>query len=130
MMDDTVKRHFFELYCLALADGYLDFQELQTLYELGVEHGIEPEQINRIVLTADIPPTIPDTIDRKIEYLYDLTRLAWADGKIAAEERSVIEKCVIHYGFLNENAKGIVDFLIDAVKENRSKTDILNEING
>lgn len=130
VMDDVLKRHFFNLYCLALSDGYLDFTELQTLYDIGVEHGITPEQINQLVLTANIAPKVPEDIGEKVECLYDLTRMAWADGKIAQEERDIIKKCVIRYGFLPENAIGIVDYFIESVKENKSKTDILNEING
>jgi hypothetical protein len=130
VMDDVVKRHFFNLYCLALSDGYLDFTELQTLYEIGVERGITPEQINQCVLTANIAPQVPKSLSEKVECLYDLTRMAWADGKIAKEERDIIKKCVIRYGFIPENAEGIVDFFIESVKENKSKTDILNEING
>lgn len=130
VMDDVLKRHFFDLYCLALSDGYLDFKELQTLYDIGVERGITPEQINQVVLTANITPQVPETLSEKVECLYDLNRMAWADGKIAQEERNIIKKCVIRYGFLPENAEGIVDYFIDSVKENKSKTDILNEING
>lgn len=130
IMDNVVKRHFFNLYCLALADGYLDFTELQTLYDIGIEHGITPEQINQLVLTANIAPKVPDTTAEKVECLYDLTRMAWADGKIEPEERDIIKKCIIHYGFMEENATGIVDYFIESVKENKSKTAILNEING
>ena len=130
VMDDVMRRHFFNLYCLALSDGYLDFSELQTLYDIGVEHGITPDQINQLVLTANIAPQVPDTIAEKVECLYDLTRMAWADGKIEPEEREIIKKCVIRYGFLEENAEGIVDYFIENVNENKSKKDILNEING
>ena len=130
-MDDVLKRHFFDLYCLALSDGYLDFKELQTLYDIGVERGITPEQINQVVLTANIARKVPETLSEKVEYLYDLTRMAWADGRIAQEEREVIKKCVVRYGrFVDGNADGIVDYFIESIKENKTKTDILNEING
>lgn len=129
VMDDVMKWHFFNLYCLALSDGYLDFTELQTLYDIGVEHGITPEQINHLVLTANIAPKVPETVAEKVECLYDLTRMAWADRRIAPEERDIIKKCVVRYGFLEENATGIVDYFIESVKENKSKADILNEIN-
>ena len=130
VMDDVMKRHFFNLYCLALSNGYLDFKELQALYDIGVEHGITPDQINQLVLTANIDPKVPETIAEKVECLYDLSRMAWADGKIEPEEHEIIKKCVIRYGFLPKNATGIVEYFIESVKENKSKTDILNEING
>ena len=131
VLNDAVKRHFFNLYCLALADGYLDFNELQTLYDIGVEYGITPEQINQLVLTADIAPKVPESISEKVGCLYDLTRMAWADGKIEPEERAVIKKCVINYGhFMEMNADSIVDYFIESLKKNKSKEDILNDING
>ena len=127
---DDLKWHFFNLYCLALSDEEFDFTERQTLYGIGIEYGLTPEQINEVVLTANIPPAVPDAIEQKVSYLYDLTRMAWADGKIEVEERNAIKKCVIRYGFLQENAEAIVDYFLNSVKENKSKTDILNEING
>ncbi len=130
VMDDVVKRHFFNLYVLALSDGCLDLSELQTLYDIGVRYGISPDQISQLVMTANIAQNAPKTISEKVEYLYDLVRMAWADGKIAPEERNIIKKCVIRYGFLEENAEGIVNYFIESVKNNKSKTDILNEING
>lgn len=131
VIEDVMRRHFFNLYCLALSDGYLDFTELQTLYDIGVERGITPEQINQWVLTANIAPKVPETLSEKVECLYDLTRMAWADGKIAQEEREVIKKCAVRYGrFMDGNADGIVDYFIESIKENKTKTDILNEING
>ena len=130
VMDDALKWHFFNLYCLALSDEEFDFKERQTLYSIGIERGLTPEQINEVVLTTNIAPAIPETLEGKVECLYDLVRMAWADGKIEPEEKEIIRKCVIRYGFLQENAMDIVDFLIKSVKENKSKTEILNELYG
>lgn len=130
ILDDGLKWHFFNMYCLALSDERFDLTELKTLYSIGVERGIEPEQINQLALTANIEPKVPDSIDEKVECLYDLARMAWADGKIEQEEREIIKKCVIRYGFLPENAANIVDYFLESAKENKSITNILNEING
>lgn len=130
VMDDALKWHFFNLYCLALSDEEFDISERKVLYSIGIEHGISPEQINELILTTNIKPAIPDTLDGKVKCLYDLVRMAWADGKIEPGERDIIRKCVIRYGFLTENADQIVDYFIKSVKENKSKEDIVNEING
>lgn len=130
VIDDVLKWHFFNLYCMALSDEEFDFTERQVLYEIGVEHGITPEQINEVILTTNIAPAVPETIEGKVECLYDLVRMAWADGKIEPEERDIVKKCVVRYGFMPENAGGIVDYFIESVKNNKSKADILNEING
>ena len=130
VIDDVLKWHFFNLYCMALSDEEFDFTERQVLYEIGVEHGITPEQINEVILTTNIAPAVPETIEGKVECLYDLVRMAWADGKIEPEERDIVKKCVVRYGFMPENAGGIGDYFIESVKNNKSKADILNEING
>lgn len=131
IVDDVQKWHFFNLYCLALSDEQFDLTELHTLYSIGVEHGITPEQINQLALTANIKQTVPETVEEKIECLYDLARMAWADGKIEPEEREIIRKCVVRYGsFTSENSPDIVEYFIESVKKNKSKKDILNEING
>ena len=130
IIDDALKWHFFNLYCMALSDEEFDFTERQVLYEIGLEHGLSPEEINKVILTANITPTIPATTEDKVEYLYDLAKMAWADGKIEPEERAVIKKCIIRYGFLPANADGIADYFLECIKNNKTKTDILNEING
>lgn len=130
VIDDVLKWHFFNLYYMALSNEEFDFTERQVLYEIGVEHGITPEQINEVILTPNIAHAVPETTEGKVECLYDLVRMAWADGKIEQEERDIVKKYVVRYGFLPENADGIVEYFIESVKNNKSKTDILYEING
>lgn len=129
-IDDVLRWHFFNLYCMALSDEEFDFSERQVLHQIGVEHGISPEQINEVICTTNIKPAIPEKIEDKVACLYDLVRMAWADGKIEPEERSTIKKCVVRYGFLAENADGIVDYFINSVKNKKTKEEMVNEING
>lgn len=127
-LDAGLKWHFFNLYCMALSDQDFDVQERQTLYSIGLEHGITAEQINELVVTANIKPVVPTTINDKVCYLYDLVRMAWADGKIEPEEKRAIRKCVISYGFKDKNADGIVDYLIESVKNNNSIDELITAI--
>lgn len=129
-MNDAIKWHFFNLYCMALSDNEFDFTERQMLYQIGVKHGIEAEQINQFVLTANLKPSVPDSIEGKVECLYELTLMAWADGQITPEEKETIKKCVIRYGFKKENAEEIVKYFIESIKSNKSQEELINEING
>lgn len=54
--------------------------------------------------------------------------MIWADGEVSANEKSSLEKYVVMFGFMEENALQIVDFLINSVKEGKSKTDIFNDL--
>ncbi|MBQ0103478.1 MAG: hypothetical protein KBS99_04810 [Prevotellaceae bacterium] len=129
-INDALKWHFFNLYCMALSDNEFDFTERQALYQIGIKHGIAPEQINEFVLTANLKPVVPEAMNGKVECLYELTQMAWADGQITPEENQTIKKCVIRYGFLKENAERIVDYFIESVKVNKTQEEVLNEING
>lgn len=128
VLDAGLKWHFFNLYCMALSDQDFDVQERQTLYSIGLEYGITEEQINELVVTANIKPVVPTTFNDKVSYLYDLVRMAWADGRIEPEEKKTIRKCVITYGFKEENADGIVDYLIESVKNKMSIDQLIAEI--
>ena len=94
-INDALKWHFFNLYCMALSDNEFDFTERQALYQIGIKHGIAPEQINEFVLTANLKPVVPEAMNGKVECLYELTQMAWADGQITPEENQTIKKCVI-----------------------------------
>lgn len=129
-MNDAMKWHFFNLYCMALSDNEFDLTERQMLYQIGIKHGIAPEQINEFVLTANLKPVVPETVNGKVECLYELTQMAWADGQITSEERSLIKKCVIRYGFLEVNADNIVNYFIESVKANKTQEELFNGIDG
>ena len=71
---------------------------------------------------------IPESIEEKVDDLYDLTVMIWADGEVSSNERSSLEKYVLMFGFMEENSVQIVDYLIDSVKEGKSKSDIFNDL--
>lgn len=127
-IDDRLKWHFFNLYCMALSDTDFDPKEAEQLYKIGLEHGLDKNMIDEIVVTSGLRPEMPKTLEEKVTYLYDLTRMAWADGKIEEEERQMLIKNTIRLGFKEENKNTIVNFLIDSVKDGKSLPQIINEI--
>lgn len=128
-IDDSLKWHFFNLYCMALSDTDFDPKEAELLYKIGLEHGLDKTLIDEIVVTSGLRPEIPATIEEKVSYLYDLTRMAWADDEIKEEERQVLLKSVLRFGFKEENKEQIVDYLIRSVRDSKSLEQIINEIN-
>lgn len=127
-IDDRLKWHFFNLYCMALSDTDFDPREAEQLYKIGLEHGLDKNMIDEIVVTSGLRPEMPKTLEEKVTYLYDLTRMAWADRKIEEEERQMLIKNTIRLGFKEENKNTIVNFLIDSVKDGKSLPQIINEI--
>lgn len=127
-MDEKLKRHFFNLYCMAVSDTTFAPKERVLLYRIGQEKGISEDELNAAILNADLKKEIPDTLERKVEFLYDLARMAWADGVIDEAEVSLLKKYVIAYGFLPENAAEIVSYLLDRVKNDDTFEQILSDL--
>ncbi|MBQ6208184.1 MAG: hypothetical protein IJK42_00205 [Prevotella sp.] len=128
VIDDSLKWHFFNMYCMALSDTDFDPKEAELLYKIGLEHGLDKNVIDEIVVTSGLRPEIPITMEEKVSYLYDLTRMAWADGKIEGEEQLVLQKNILRFGFKDENKEQIMSYLIESVRNAKSLDQIINEI--
>lgn len=127
-VENSLKWHFFNMYCMALSDTDFDPKEAELLYKIGIEHGLDKKVIDEIVVTSGLRPDIPETMEEKIAYLYDLTRMAWADGKIEDEEKMVLMKNILRFGFKEENKESILMYLIDSVKAEKSLSQIIQEL--
>ena len=127
-IDDSLKWHFFNMYCMALSDTDFDPKEAELLYKIGLEHGLDKTIIDEIVVTSGLRPETPTTVEEKIAYLFDLTRMAWADGKIEKEERLVLLKNILRFGFKEENKEQIANYLIESVRGGKLLEQILSEI--
>ncbi|WP_312767194.1 hypothetical protein [Epilithonimonas sp.] len=126
---ENLKAHFLRLYQMAICDDNFSSLELKALYRSAEERGISQKNLDEILLNPiSSKVTIPESIEEKIDYLYDLTVMIWADGEVSPNERASLEKYVLMFGFMEENALQIVEYLIDSVKEGKSKTDIFNDL--
>ena len=85
--------------------------------------------MDEILLNAiNLKSLVPKTIEEKIDYLYDLTVMIWADGIVSPNEYAAMQKYVLMFGFLEENVTAIVDYLIEAVRIGKNKSEILYEL--
>lgn len=127
---EVLKSHFLQLYQIALADGEFSRLELKMLYGFAEERGVTKAHLDEILLNpTDIDDLIPEEVTEKLGFLYDFTAMIWADKVVTDDERSALEKYIKRFGFLKENATALGDYLIEAVKANRTKQEIINELN-
>ncbi len=54
--------------------------------------------------------------------------MIWADNHIDDNERSALEKYIKLFGFVEENVSAIANYLLEAVKSGKTKSDILYEL--
>lgn len=126
---ENLKAHFLRLYQMAICDDDFSPLELKMLYKTAEERGIAAKNLDEILLNPiNSKSLIPDTIEEKVEYLFDLTVMIWADGIVTDNEYSALKKYVGMFGFLEENVTDIADYFIEAVKQGKTKNDILTDL--
>lgn len=129
-MSIELKSHFLRLYHMALTDDNFDILELQMLYHLAEERGIPKEELDKLFLNpVNQESTIPESLNIRIEYLYDLTRIMWADGKITDDELNTLKKYCKKFEFLDENIDELTNYLIDCVQKGIDKMELINQLN-
>lgn len=92
-MNENEKKMFLGLYQMLLADAEIHPNELEMLYQIGKEKGgISEEEIQHAIFSPNAVISLENLSDEgRIEYLYNLSRIAWADGKIDDKEKEILE---------------------------------------
>ncbi len=128
-ISEHLKAQFLRMYSLALADDEFDAKELKYLYDLAKERGVSEDNLNNILLhPADVHSVVPATVEEKITYLYELSEIIWADEKVDENEIIALEHYIRLFEFEEESVVELRKYLINAVKENRSLSEILTEL--
>jgi hypothetical protein len=66
--------------------------------------------------------------NEKIEHLYDLARMAWADGVLDDTEIESMRAACKRLGFAEEHVVAISEFLLEQACENKNIGDVLKTI--
>ncbi|WP_407479517.1 hypothetical protein [Elizabethkingia miricola] len=128
-ISENLKAHFLRLYQMAICDDNFSKLELKMLYRFAEDRGVTAKNLDEILLSpVDTKNALPQTLEDKIEYLYDLVLMIWADNHIDDNERSALEKYIKLFGFVEENVSAIANYLLEAVKSGKTKSDILYEL--
>lgn len=129
MISTELKSHFLRLYQIAFSDDNFDVLEMQMLYKFAEERGVTKEDLESILLKPSHNSSIPEKFENKIEYLYDLAIMIWADNIVTQDEINTLRKYCLKFGFIEENISDLSDFLLEKAKEKVSKKDLLLIIN-
>lgn len=120
-----LKSHFLRLYQMAFADDNFDVLELKMLYHFAEERGLSKDQLNEILLNPSQESVVPESLDEKIEYLYDLALMIWADGVATEDEINTLKKYCLKFEFLKENIEDICEFLLENAKAKISLKELI-----
>lgn len=129
-MEENEKKMFLGLYQMLLADEEVHPNELELLYQIGREKGgISEEEIQKAIFSPNTFVSVENlSDDDRIEYLFNLSRIAWADGKIDEKEKEILHEASKRLGFAEENSSEISEFLLEQTKAGKSFGDVLETI--
>jgi|TARA_B110001469_G_scaffold93640_1_gene89428 hypothetical protein len=128
-ISENLKSHFLRLYSMAFTDDNFHQLELKMLYNFAKERGIPRDKLDELLLNPiEASAKIPENLDEKITYLYQLSEMIWADGKVDDNERSTLNKYVKLFKFKEENADELTEYLLSAVENKISLANVLKEL--
>lgn len=129
MISTELKSHFLRLYQMAFSDDNFDVLEMQMLYKFAEQRGLTKDQLNDILLNPSHDSSIPETLEERVGYLYDLAVMIWADEKVTEDEYNTLKKYCKKFEFLDENIPKMMDYLLECAKSGTDKDKIINELN-
>lgn len=113
---------------MVMVDGSVSSKEKMELYRIGEEYyGVSPEEFNKLIVSNDILFYTPQTDAEKILFLYDFALIAWADGEVAKEEKSLMYRFALRFGVQEKEVQSLIEFLLDKAKTHMSHEDLMKE---
>lgn len=108
--------HFANIVKLALADDKIEDSEKELLDKLAKTLQIGEKQYEDVLSNADkyaIRP--PNGYEERIERLYKLTQMIFADDEVAGSEMIVLRRIAVGLGFSITNAEKVCDEAVHLV---------------
>ena len=101
--------HFAAIVNLAAADAPINEQEEVQLKRLARKLGIaEGEYLKVLENPTSFPIQPGNSLEERLERLYDLFRIIYSDHAIEEEEEELLKKYAIGLGFSEENSRDII----------------------
>jgi uncharacterized tellurite resistance protein B-like protein len=92
----SYKRNYLRnLIALASSDGNLDWEEKMLIQTIGLRRGLKEWQINELLEeTTRHEFFIPDSVGNRMNLLYDVMQIVYADGKVTKSEINFVTNVI------------------------------------
>ena len=102
--------HFAAIVRLALADGKISNEEQAFINRTAINLEIDEAEVDNIIENInDYPINPPVSKQIRLERLYDLTRMVFADNIADEAEKKLMKRLIIGLGFEADRADYIVE---------------------
>lgn len=113
------KDHFAAIVRVAMSDGVIVDEEKKFIDKLATRLDITDSEYNEILKNyTNYPINPPITYDHRLERLYDLARMVYADEHLGEKQKPLLEKLAVGLGFSSKNVQYIVDKALKLVNNN------------
>ena len=121
--------HFASIVRLALADEVISENEEKLLKRLAKRFHILDDKYKAIIENPkDFPVHTPHDYDKRIERLYDLGKMIYADGEVASNEAKVLRRICVGLGFPVDNVEKVADEAIHLILNDNDLEDFTKAI--
>lgn len=121
--------HFASIVRLALVDGVISESEDKMLRRLAKRFHILEEHYKEILKEPEeYAIATPQSYDVRIERLFDLTHMIYADNVVTGVEAQLLRRIGVGIGFSVDNVEKVTDEAIHLVLNNNSLTDFTKAI--
>lgn len=97
------KNHIKNLLALAKADGHMHPKEEKLLYKIGKRYGLKDRQVKTLIDSDQkFEVNVPDNHFDKMNLLYDLILMVYADEVVDEQEIKFCEEAVMRFGMKKE----------------------------
>ena len=123
------KSHFSAIVRVAIADGDLSLEEKQFLDKLKSRLEISDAEYEEILENPTKYPINPPYLhSQRLERLYDLSRMVYADHILGPKQKEILTKFALALGFTPGNVNYIVDKALSLLILNVDADDFLYEM--
>lgn len=124
----TLQSRFLRLYQMACADENFDAPEMKQLYLFAEQRGVETAQLERILTDPLARISVPESRDERIEFLYDLALMTWADKEITEDEYNALQKFCRRFQFEDAHIDDICNFLLTCAKQDMTLSQVITQV--
>jgi uncharacterized tellurite resistance protein B-like protein len=110
--------HFAAIVKIALSDGVISAEEEAFINRTAINLEIDETEVEQIKSNIeDYPINPPVTEQRRLERLYDLTRMVFADHIADEAELKLMNRLVIGLGFRADQATSIINRAFELIQK-------------
>lgn len=111
--------HIKNLISLSLADGKLQTSEVAAIAAVASREGVDANKVQKLIEKPEKTNlVVPESFDKKVQYLKDMVLLMMSDGNIDDNEIVLCKVCAKIFGFRDE----IIDvMLLEIITELKTK---------